>query len=50
MSRALGYDFSEEQLRHGIYFPRGRFDLQQTQLAVLNGAFVGMPRVPFHEK
>jgi len=37
MSRTLGYDFSEEQLRRGIYYPRGRFDLEQTQLAILRG-------------
>jgi len=37
MSKALGYDFSEEQLRRGIYYPRGRADLEQTQLAILNG-------------
>jgi hypothetical protein len=37
MSHTLGYDFSEEQLRRGIYYPRGRFELEQTQLAVLNG-------------
>lgn len=38
MSKALGYDFSDEQLRRGIYYPKGRFDLEQTQLAVLRGA------------
>jgi hypothetical protein len=37
MSKALGYDFSEEQLRRGIYYPKGRVDLEQTQLAILNG-------------
>ena len=37
MSKALGYDFSEEQLRRGIYYPKGRFELEQTQLAVLHG-------------
>lgn len=37
MSKALGYDFSDEQLRRGIYYPRGRVDLEQTQLAILNG-------------
>jgi hypothetical protein len=37
MSKALGYDFSEEQLRRGIYYPKGRVDIEQTQLAILNG-------------
>jgi hypothetical protein len=37
MSKALRYDFSEEQLRRGIYYPKGRVDLEQTQLAILNG-------------
>jgi hypothetical protein len=37
MSAALGYDFDEEQLRRGIYYPQGRFELEQTQLAILKG-------------
>jgi len=37
MSKAVGYDFSEEQLRRGIYYPKGRWDLEQTQLAILRG-------------
>jgi hypothetical protein len=37
MSKALGYDFSEEQLRRGIYYPKGRVELEQSQLAVLHG-------------
>jgi hypothetical protein len=37
MSKALAYDFSEEQLRRGIYYPKGRFDLEQAQMAVLRG-------------
>ncbi len=37
MATALGYDFSEEQLRRGIYYPKGRLDLEQTQLAILGG-------------
>lgn len=37
MSAALGYDFGEEQLRRGIYYPQGRMDLEQTQLAILRG-------------
>lgn len=37
MSEALGYTFSEEELRRGIYYPQGRVDLEQSQLAVLHG-------------
>jgi hypothetical protein len=37
MSIALGYDFSEEELRRGIYYPKGRVDLENTQLAILQG-------------
>ena len=37
MSAAVGYRFSEEELRRGIYYPKGRIDLEQTQLAVLHG-------------
>jgi hypothetical protein len=37
MSSALGYQFSEEELRRGIYYPRGRVELEQSQLAVLHG-------------
>lgn len=36
MSKAPGYDFSDEQLRRGIYYPKGRADLEQTQLVILN--------------
>jgi len=37
MSAALGYNFSEEELRRGIYYPKGRVELEQNQLAVLHG-------------
>ena len=37
MSAALGYKFSEEELRRGIYYPKGRIELEQNQLAVLHG-------------
>lgn len=37
MSGAVGYNFSQEELRRGIYYPRGRYDLEQTQLAILRG-------------
>ena len=37
MSTALGYTFSAEELRRGIYYPKGRFDLEQSQLAILHG-------------
>jgi hypothetical protein len=37
MSRALGYDFSDEELRRGIYYPKGHGDREQTQQAILTG-------------
>jgi len=37
MSKALGYDFSAEQLRRGLYYPKGRIEMEQSQLAVLHG-------------
>jgi hypothetical protein len=37
MSEALGYEFSEEELRRGIYYPRGKVELEQNQVAVLQG-------------
>jgi hypothetical protein len=37
MSTALGYTFSAEELRRGIYYPKGRFDLEQSQLAIMHG-------------
>jgi hypothetical protein len=38
MSRCLGHRYSDEELRRGIYYPRGRFELEQAQLGVLHGA------------
>ena len=38
MSRALGYRFSSEELRRGIYYPRAKVELEQAQLGVLLGA------------
>jgi hypothetical protein len=37
MSTALGYTFSTEELRRGIYYPKGRVDLEQSQIAILHG-------------
>ena len=37
MSDALGYSFSQEELRRGIYYPRGHVEREQAQLAILNG-------------
>ncbi|MET4374971.1 hypothetical protein ABIA99_007703 [Bradyrhizobium sp. LB12.1] len=37
MSTALGYTFSEEELRRGIYYPKGRVDLEQSQIAIMHG-------------
>ena len=37
MSAALGYSFSEEELRRGIYYPQGRVDVEESQLIVLHG-------------
>ncbi len=37
MSTALGYTFSAEELRRGIYYPQGRVDLEQSQLAIMHG-------------
>lgn len=37
MSTALGYSFSQEELRRGIYYPRGNAEREQAQLAILNG-------------
>jgi hypothetical protein len=38
MSRALGYHFTSEELRRGIYYPRAKAELEQAQLGVLHGA------------
>lgn len=37
MSKTLQFDFSDEQLRRGIYYPRGRIEMELTQQALLNG-------------
>ena len=37
MSAALGYKFSNEELRRGIYYPKGHVEREQAQLAILNG-------------
>ncbi len=37
MSDALGRTHSEEEIRRGIYYPKGRVDAEQSQLAVLAG-------------
>lgn len=35
MSTALGFHFTDEELRRGIYYPQAHADREQTQLAVL---------------
>lgn len=37
MSSALGYSYSAEELRRGIYYPQGRYDLEQAQISILHG-------------
>jgi hypothetical protein len=37
MSKAVGYSFSSEELRRGIYHPQGSVEREQAQLAVLDG-------------
>jgi hypothetical protein len=37
MSTALGFPFSNEELRRGIYYPKGHGERDQAQLAILNG-------------
>jgi len=37
MSSALGYSFSKEELRRGIYYPQGHVEREQAQLAILAG-------------
>jgi hypothetical protein len=37
MSKALGYRFSSEELRRGIYYPRGSAEREQAQLGILHG-------------
>ena len=36
MSKSLGYDFPDEQLRRGIYYPKGRAELEQSALQVVH--------------
>jgi hypothetical protein len=38
MSRVLRYRFTAEELRGGMYYPKGKFELEQAQLGVLHGA------------
>jgi hypothetical protein len=38
MSRALGHRYTNEELRRGIYYPRGKFEIEQAQVGVLHGA------------
>ena len=35
MSKALKYNFTEEQIRRGIYYPRGRVEIEQNAAAIL---------------
>lgn len=37
MSTALGYSFTAEELRRGIYHPQGSVEREQAQLAILDG-------------
>jgi hypothetical protein len=37
MSAALGCSYSNEELRRGIYYPKGHGEREQAQLAILNG-------------
>lgn len=37
MSIALGYRFSTEELRRGMYYPKGHVQREQAQVAILNG-------------
>jgi hypothetical protein len=37
MSKALGRTHSEEEIRRGIYYPKGRVDYEQSHLAILGG-------------
>jgi hypothetical protein len=36
MSTALGFSFTDEELRRGIYYPRGHVEREQAQLAILH--------------
>jgi hypothetical protein len=37
MSAALGYRYSSEELRRGIYYPQGNVEREQAQLGILHG-------------
>jgi hypothetical protein len=37
ISAALGYSFTDEELRRGVYYPRGHFERETAQLAILHG-------------
>lgn len=37
MASSLGYIFSEEELLRGIYYPRGRAEVESNQLSILKG-------------
>jgi hypothetical protein len=37
MSASLGYSYSPEELRRGIYYPKGRVELEQHRFAILQG-------------
>jgi hypothetical protein len=37
MGKAVGYKFSNEELRRGIYYPRGRAELEQSYIAFMHG-------------
>jgi hypothetical protein len=37
MSLALGFSMTDEQLRRGVYYPRGRVELELAQLALVHG-------------
>ena len=51
MAKAVGYDFSEEQLRRGIYYPKARVELEESQLALLQGVRALVEgKVPLHVK
>jgi len=36
MSAALGFSFTDEELRRGIYYPQGHFERETAQLAILH--------------
>jgi uncharacterized protein DUF6680 len=37
MSASLGYRFTREELRRGIYYPKGRADIEQVQTEIMHG-------------